>query len=213
VLRPAPIALCPVHRSSALLVALLAAVGLVFASPSVVAQDKDKSDEKSEEKAGDEADSPDEAGEEDVPTQGAADTESSRPASDRKARSQAVDPSLKEAPGPAGWPAGKPPGPGPEGSDAEGSEAEGGGEGWSADDGIGVGCKDYIDCVCTIAGLSKGKTIGGYNHDGTCKVAKTYTTPEYEELCASELNEVKDTLEDAKEDYKANGIELPAACQ
>jgi len=210
---PVPFAPRPVHRISALLVALLAAVGLVFASPSAVAQDKEKSDEKSEEKAGDEADSADEAGEEDAPTQSATDTSRARPEGDRKARAKPVDPSLKEAPGPAGWPAGKPPGPGPEGGDAEGSEAEGGGEGWSADDGIGVGCKDYIDCVCTIARLSKGKTIGGYSHDGTCKVAKTYTTPEYEELCASELNEVKDTLEDAKEDYKANGIELPAACQ
>ena len=124
--------------------------------------------------------------------------------------------------GPADWPAGKPPGPGPQGwpdgktaKDFENpdQEAEGGPDGGSPEDGVGVACRDYIDCVCGMAELAAGKTLAGYNHEGTCTVAKTYSTSEYEVLCAEELDQVKDALEDAKEDYKANGIKLPAACQ
>ncbi len=125
--------------------------------------------------------------------------------------------------GPADWPAGKPPGPGPQGwpdgktakdfDNPDQEAAEGPDGGGSPDDGIGVACSDYIDCVCGMSELAAGKTLGGYNHEGTCVVAKTYTTSEYEVLCAEELDQVKDALEDAKEDYKANGIKLPAACQ
>jgi hypothetical protein len=124
--------------------------------------------------------------------------------------------------GPENWPPGKPPGPGPQGwpdgktaadFDNPDEEAPGGGpDGWSPEDGIGVGCKDYIECVCKISELTGGQTMGGYNHAGTCTVAKTYTTPEYEGLCAEELDQLKEALEDAKEDYKANGIKLPASC-
>ena len=122
------------------------------------------------------------------------------------------------AEGPADWPAGKPPGSGPQGwpdgktakdFDNPDQEAPGGA---SPNDGIGVACEDYIECVCTMSDITKGKTIGGYNHSGTCTVAKTYTTAEYEDLCAEELDQLKDALEDAEEDYKANGIKLPAAC-
>jgi hypothetical protein len=123
--------------------------------------------------------------------------------------------------GPTDWPAGKPPGPGPQGwpdgktaKDFDNPDQEATGpDGGSPDDGIGVACTDYIDCVCGMSELAGGKTLGGYNHEGTCMVAKTYTTSEYEVLCAEELDQVKDALEDAKEDYKANGIKLPAACQ
>ena len=210
--RPVSVASCQVHKPFALLVALLASVGLLFASPAVVAQDKNAADEAADEKEKSEPDAedPDEKAEEAAPgassQSGSASTE---PNSDQEARSQPIDPSLEEAPGPAGWPAGKPPGPGPDGEDGETADAAG----KQPDDGIGVGCQDYIDCVCTIAELSKGKTIGGYDHAATCKLAKTYTTPQYEEECANELNEVKDTLEDAKEDYKAHGVKLPVACQ
>jgi len=187
---------------------LLAIVGLLVASPAVVAQDENAADEAADKKEKDEADT--EKAEQAAPGKDSpSSTASTEPKSDQEARSQPIDPSLEEAPGPAGWPAGKPPGPGPDGEDGETADAAG----KQPDDGIGVGCQDYIDCVCTIAELSKGKTIGGYDHAATCKLAKTYTTPQYEEECANELNEVKDTLEDAKEDYKAHGVKLPAACR
>ena len=204
------------HPFFASLVALLASGVLLFASPAF-AQGEEAADEKAEEKkdSGEAAEPAEEAQEAAAEKPAKSSGGSGGPKSDKEARLQPSDPSLEEAPGPPGWPEGKPPGPGPEGGDAEGfeAEAEGGGEGWKPEDGVGVGCQDYVNCVCAIAELSKGKTIGGYDHKGTCKVAKTYTTPEYEELCASELDEVKDTLEDAKEDYKAHGIKLPAACQ
>jgi len=142
---------------------------------------------------------------------------------DAAVKSGPYDGSLDEVAGPPGWPAGKPPGPGPQGwpegktakdfsnPDQEGSDR--GPEGWNSDDGIGVACADYADCVCKMSDRTKGKPQAGYNHEGTCKVAKTYTTPDYEELCAEELDQLKDALEDAKEDYKANGVKLPPSCQ
>lgn len=142
---------------------------------------------------------------------------------DADVKSGPRDAELEEVAGPAGWPAGKPPGPGPQGwpegktakdfSNPDKEATDGGPEGWNAEDGIGVACQDYIACVCVMSERTKGKPQAGYNHEGTCKVAKTYTTPDYEEVCAEELDQLKDALEDAKEDYKANGIKLPPSCQ
>ncbi len=147
---------------------------------------------------------------------------SGMPKTDAQARSGPEQPGLEPADGPADWPPGKPPGPGPQGwpegktaadFDNPDKEGPGGPDGWLPEDGIGVACQDYIDCVCIMADRTEGKTIGGYNHSGTCAVAKTYTTPDYEPLCAEELDQLKDALEDAKEDYKAQGIKLPPSCQ
>jgi hypothetical protein len=159
-----------------------------------------------------------------TPKGAAAEAAAAKPAAKKAAAKEVTPggPDDQPAEGPENWPPGKPPGPGPQGwpdgktakdFDNPDQEAPGGGPGgWVPEDGIGVGCQDYIECVCKISELTGGKAVGGYNHAGTCTVAKTYTTPEYEGLCAEELDQLKEALEDAKEDYKANGIKLPASC-
>lgn len=218
-----------------LVAALLAGVVFVIDASPALAQSEAAADEKSEEKdSGEAAPAADEAqpaaaegaGKDTASTPVAAAAKKAAPkgpTTDKEARSGSLDDGLEEAAGPPGWPVGKPPGPGPQGwpegktaADFDKPDEEGAGsgpEGWNSEDGVGVACTDYIDCVCTIADRTKGKPQAGYNHDGTCMVAKTYTTPEYEELCAEELDQLKDALEDAKEDYKANGITLPPSCQ
>ncbi len=216
-----------------LVAALLASVAFVIGASPALAQSEAAADEKSEEKDSGEA-APAAGEAEPAAAEGAAKdtapvaatakkTAPTGPSTDKEARAGSFDADLDEAAGPPGWPVGKPPGPGPQGwpegktaADFDNPDKEGAGdgpEGWNPEDGVGVACTDYIDCVCTIADRTKGKPQAGYNHDGTCMVAKTYTTPEYEELCAEELDQLKDALEDAKEDYKANGITLPPSCQ
>ena len=217
-----------------LVATLLAGVAFVVDTSAARAQSEAAADEKSEEKDSPEAEpaadeakpaAADVAAKDTAPVAAAPAKKAAAKGAktDAAARAGSFDNKLEAAAGPPGWPVGKPAGPGPQGwpegktaadfekPDQEG--ASGGPEGWNAEDGVGVACTDYIECVCTIADRTKGKPQAGYNHDGTCMVAKTYTTPDYEELCAEELDQLKDALEDAKEDYKANDITLPPSCQ
>jgi len=107
-------------------------------------------------------------------------------------------------------------GPGPdlgaEGEQAPGPEGADGGPRRPEDDGIGVACADYIDCVCGIAKAEAERTIDGYNHRAACEKTSSLVGNQVEDFCGKELDKLKETLQTASEAYAAAKITLPASC-
>ncbi|MBJ95530.1 MAG: hypothetical protein CMP23_13790 [Rickettsiales bacterium] len=117
------------------------------------------------------------------------------------------------APAPQDW---AEQGPGPDLSDEErqapGPEGADGGPRRPEDDGIGVGCTDYIDCVCGLAKAEAGRSIAGYSHQEACAATATLIGNQVEEYCGEELDKLKQVLADALDAYKEAKITPPATC-
>jgi len=62
-------------------------------------------------------------------------------------------------------------------------------------DGTGLGCQDYIDCVCKMAERTRGLGLGPDTHDAHCSDAERHRSGVPDEECNRKLDAFKDELE------------------